>query len=69
MHKYEVVINWSDEDGVFIAEAPELPYCLAHGDTPQAALAELAVAMDLYIETLRETGEPIPEAKTRVPLE
>ena len=69
MHKYEVVISWSDEDGVFIAEAPELPYCMTHGDTPQSALAELEVAMDLYIASLRKHGDPIPEPKTRVPLD
>ena len=69
MYKHQIVVTWSNEDDLFIAEAPELPYCMAHGDTPQAALAELGVAMDLYIETLRETGEPIPKPKTRVPLD
>ncbi len=38
MHKYEIVIYWSDEDGVFIAEVPELPGCMAHGDTGEQAL-------------------------------
>ena len=38
MHKYEVIIYWSNEDGAFIAEVPELPGCSAHGDTRSAAL-------------------------------
>ena len=32
MHKYEVIIYWSNEDGAYVAEAPELPGCSAHGD-------------------------------------
>ena len=35
MHKYEVIIYWSNEDGAFVAEAPELPGCAAHGDTQE----------------------------------
>ena len=32
MHKYEVILYWSDKDHVFIAEVPELPEYMAHGD-------------------------------------
>ena len=38
MYKYEIIIYWSKEDAVFIAEIPELPGCMAHGDTPEDAL-------------------------------
>ena len=40
MHKYEIIIYWSNEDPVFIAEVPELPGCMAHGDSQEAALAQ-----------------------------
>ena len=40
MHKYEIIIYWSNEDQVFVAEVPELPGCMAHGITQQAALAQ-----------------------------
>ncbi len=63
MHKYEVVIYRSKEDGVFVAEAPELPGCLAHGSTQGAALEQINQAMDLWLETAREFGDPIPEPK------
>ncbi len=33
MQKYEIIIYWSNEDQVFVAEAPELPGCMAHGET------------------------------------
>ena len=63
MHKYEVIIYWSTEDGVFVAEVPELPGCLAHGDTQQAALRNVNQAIDLWLDTAREFGDPIPEPK------
>ena len=60
MHKHKVVIHWSNEDDAFVAEAPELPGCLAHGDTREEALASITEAMDLWIDTARELGRPIP---------
>lgn len=39
VYKYETIIYWSHEDAAFIAEVPELPGCMAHGDTPQEALS------------------------------
>src|ERR1022692_4237569 len=38
MNKYEIIIYWSSEDGVFVAEIPELAGCSAHGETQQSAL-------------------------------
>lgn len=65
MHKYEIVIYWSDEDGVFIAEVPELPGCMAHGDTSERALAQAQEAIALWLETAREHGDPIPTPRGR----
>ena len=42
MHKYEIIIYWSNEDGAFVAEVPELPGCAAHGDTQEAALENIS---------------------------
>ena len=63
MHKYEVIIYWSNEDGAFVAEAPELPGCAAHGDTQKAALEHMNQAVDLWVETARVFGDPVPEPK------
>ena len=63
MYKYEIIIYWSNEDGVFVAEAPELPGCAAHGETQKAALEHISQAIDLWLETAREFGDPIPEPK------
>lgn len=65
MHKYETIIYWSDEDQIFVAEIPELPGCMAHGTTPEAALAQAQEAMQLWIDTAREFGDPVPEPKGR----
>lgn len=63
MHKYEIIIYWSREDQVFVAEVPELPGCMAHGNTQLEALAKANEAIQLWIETAQEFGDPIPEPK------
>ncbi|MEK7761434.1 MAG: type II toxin-antitoxin system HicB family antitoxin [Nitrospirota bacterium] len=63
MHKYEIIIYWSNEDRAFVAEVPELPGCMAHGDTQAAALANANDAMQLWLDAAREFGRPIPEPK------
>jgi predicted RNase H-like HicB family nuclease len=63
VYKYEVIIYWSNEDQIFIAEVPELAGCMAHGETPQAALAQAQEAIQLWIDTAREFGHSIPEPK------
>ena len=63
MHKYEIIIYWSSQDQIFVAEVPELPSCMAHGDTQEAALAHSSEAIQLWIDTAREFGDPIPEPK------
>ena len=41
MHKYEIIMYWSNENNAFVVEVPELPGCAAHGDTQEMALAEV----------------------------
>jgi predicted RNase H-like HicB family nuclease len=65
MYKYETIIYWSDEDQVFLAEVPELSGCKAHGDSPDQALSNAQEAMQLWLDTAREFGDPIPELKGR----
>ena len=65
VHKYEIIIYWSDEDRTFVAEVPELPGCAAHGASPDAALSSCVDAIDLWIDTAKETGRPVPAPKGR----
>jgi len=47
MHKYEIIIYWSNDDQAYIAEVPELPGCVTHGRTPRESLANCQEAIDL----------------------
>ena len=66
MVRYEVIIYWSDEDQVFIAEVPELAGCMADGQTYQEALSNAEGVIDEWIDTANELGRPIPEPKGRL---
>ncbi|MFY9557917.1 MAG: type II toxin-antitoxin system HicB family antitoxin [Blastocatellia bacterium] len=65
MQKYEIILYWSNEDKVFVAEVPELPGCMAHGTTPEKALKNVNHAIELWIDTAKEFGDSIPEPKGR----
>ena len=65
MSKYEIILYWSDEDNVFVAEVPELPGCMAHGENQELALGSVKEAIQLWIDTPRELNEPVPVPKGR----
>ena len=65
MYKYETIIFWSKDDECFIADVPELPGCMAHGITPNEALSSAQQAIELWLDTAKEFGDPIPEPKGR----
>ena len=62
---YHINVFWSDEDGSWIADVPDLRYCSAHGETPAEAVAEAQEAIALWLETAREEGIAIPEPRYR----
>ena len=64
--RYEMIIYWSEEDGAFIAEVPELPGCMADGASYAQAVAEAEKVIALWIETAREEGRPIPKPRGRL---
>jgi len=63
---YEIVLYWSDEDGVFVAEVPELPGCMADGQTYEDALANVQVVIGEWVETAKELGREIPRPRGRL---
>ncbi len=63
MHKYGIILYWSNEDGAFVAEVPELPGCMVHGDSQEDALERANEAMQLWIDTARGHGDPVPQPK------
>ena len=62
---YEIVIYWSQEDQVYVAEVPELPGCAAHGDTTSEALSEVSAAIAHWLEAAKDIGVQVPEPKGR----
>jgi predicted RNase H-like HicB family nuclease len=63
MGKHEIILYWSDEDHVFIAEVPELPGCMAHGESQEIALANVKQEIQLWIDVASEFGDPVPQPK------
>lgn len=66
MNKYEVIIFWSEADGAFIAEIPELKGCVAHGSTQSEALKEVNSLAKEWLLVAREKGWDIPVPKGRL---
>jgi predicted RNase H-like HicB family nuclease len=62
---YHINIFWSDEDGGYIADIPDLETCSAFGETPEEALAEVEIAKDAWLTAAREAGKPVPEPRYR----
>lgn len=64
--KYELIIYWSESDQAFIVEVPELPGCMADGQTYIEAVTNVQVVIEEWIETARELGRTIPTPKGRL---
>jgi predicted RNase H-like HicB family nuclease len=64
--RYEVIIYWSEPDGSFIAEVPELPGCAADGPTHQEALSAVKVVVLEWIETAKSLGREVPVPRGRL---
>ncbi len=66
MFKYEIIIYWSEDDGLFIAEVPELPGCMADGHTYQEAIDNAEIVISEWIETAKSLGREIPAPKGKL---
>ena len=58
--RYTVEIFWIKEDNRFVAFVRELAGCSADGETRAEVVREVETAIELWIETARELGRPIP---------
>ena len=64
--RYEIILYWSQEDEAFLAEVPELPGCMADGETYQEALSNAEIIIAEWIETALSQHRPIPEPKGKL---
>jgi predicted RNase H-like HicB family nuclease len=60
MIDYHINVFYSDEDGGYIADIPDLPGCSAFGHTPQEAVGELLEAKGAWLETAHADSVPVP---------
>ena len=67
MFRYEIILYWSNEDGAFVAEAVELPGCMANGADQETALRNIKDAMRFWVYRAREVGEAHTGAQGRAP--
>ena len=58
--RYSMVIEWSDEDGMYVVTVPELPGCQTHGATHAEAVEMGEEAIQGWIEAARARGRPVP---------
>lgn len=65
MSDYHINLFYSDEDGGYIADIPDLEACSAFGASPEAVLAEVERAKEAWLTAAREAGKPIPEPRYR----
>jgi len=63
MSDYHINIFYSDEDGGYIADIPDLQACSAFGKTPGEALKQVEIAKSAWLEAARAEGKPIPRPR------
>ena len=66
MVKYEIIIWWSKTDNCYLAEVPELPGCMADGESLSEVAAAIEEEIRLWIEINKERGSEIPQPKGRL---
>jgi len=66
MGKYDLFLQWNNEDNAFIVEIPELACCMADEQTYVEAVQNAEIAINEWIETAELMGRAIPEARRRL---
>ncbi len=64
--RYELIIYWSKDDNSFVVEVPELPGCMADGQSYAEAVKNAEEIIEEWIETTRKLGRPIPEPRGKL---
>jgi predicted RNase H-like HicB family nuclease len=65
MQNYHINIFFSEEDGGYIADIPDLKNCSAFGESPNEALQQVLIAQKLWLEEAQNSNMPIPTSKYR----
>lgn len=65
MTDYRINLFFSEEDGGYVADVPDLKSCSAFGRTPEEALREVLIAKQAWLETARAKKKPLPKPRYR----
>ena len=65
MKDHHINVFYSEEDGGYMADIPDLKACSAFGNTPQEALAEVLRAKQAWLAAAKEEGRAIPPPRYR----
>ena len=63
MKDYHINILYSEADGGYMADIPDLEACSAFGKTPAKALEQVMIAKEAWLEAARAEGKPTPRPR------
>ena len=66
MERYGIILYWSEEDKLYIAEVPELKGCFADGKTRAEAVNNAEKVIAEWLEVAKEDRISIPKAKCKL---
>jgi predicted RNase H-like HicB family nuclease len=66
MYKYELIIFWSEDDQRYVVEVPELPGCMADGESYEGAIKNAQIVISEWIDTAQRIGREIPQPRGRL---
>ncbi len=61
MYKYQIIMYWSEPDNCYVTGVPELPGCMSDGETPEDAIKNTQLIIQVWLECAKEDGREIPE--------
>ncbi|XZO00264.1 MAG: type II toxin-antitoxin system HicB family antitoxin [Microcoleus sp.] len=68
MSRYSMIVQWSDEDRLFLLTIPEFADRVVmpctHGETREQAIHNGEEVIEMYLEAWEAEGESIPEPRT-----
>jgi len=57
---YLIAVSWSEQDGCFLAEVPDLPGCIADGRTEEEARQHAEESAGRWIKMAKYMGREVP---------
>jgi predicted RNase H-like HicB family nuclease len=57
---YSMIIQWDDEDKIYVVTVPELPGCRTHGHTYEEAVQQGQDAIESWIDDAIASNDPVP---------